>query len=276
VEDYDEAERSHRFFETALAATRGEASAETRSCSICLDDDIPREQLSITSCAHVFHTDCIAEVAAKLGNCPVCRNRLDASKDLTRLAAEEAPALDEGARGVPELQPDAEVARKFGSKLAAMAARLTAIREQGEKAIVFCQWEDLKRKIADALGAIGLSHLELSGNVYQRSEVIRCFQEDNGANTASILLMSLENSASGTNLTAANHVVFVHPMSAASTERAIAYEAQAIARCRRWGQGKSEVHCWRFVTRGIIEEAITAEHQQDLWNMYLQDSKSGS
>ena len=50
--------------------------------------------------------------------------------------------INTGARGVPELQPDAEVARKFGSKLAAMAARLTAIREQGEKAIVFWQWED--------------------------------------------------------------------------------------------------------------------------------------
>ena len=30
---------------------------------------------------------------------------------------------------------------RFGSKLAAMAARLQAIKEQGEKAIVFCQWE---------------------------------------------------------------------------------------------------------------------------------------
>merc|ERR1712232_615955 len=86
-----------------------------------------------------------------------------------------------------------------------------------------------------------------------------------------ILLLSLEHSASGTNLTAANHIVFVHPMSAASSERAVSYEAQAIGRCRRWGQSKSEVHCWRFVTRGTIEEAITAEHQQDLWSTYLRD-----
>lgn len=35
-------------------------------------------------------------------------------------------------------------------------------------------------------------------------------------------------------------VVFVHPMHAISAERAVAYEAQAIARCRRYGQEKTE------------------------------------
>jgi SNF2 family DNA or RNA helicase len=257
------------FFEHALAATRGESSAEQRTCSICLDEDIPREQLSITSCAHIFHTECIAEVVAKMGTCPICRQRLDAARDLTSLAAEEA---DQGKE--PEAEADAEVARKFGSKLALMTARLQAIKEQGEKAIVFCQWEDLKRKIADALGAIGLSYFELCGNVYQRSEVIRQFQEESGPDTAHVLLLSLENSASGTNLTAANHVVLVHPMSAASSERAVSFEAQAIGRCRRWGQLKSEVHCWRFVTRGTIEEAITADHQRDLWKTYLGNSST--
>ena len=34
-------------------------------------------------------------------------------------------------------------------------------------------------------------------------------------------------------------VVFVHPMHAASAEKAVAYEAQAIARCRRYGQEKT-------------------------------------
>merc|ERR1712232_213649 len=58
--------------------------------------------------------------------------------------------------------------------------------------------------------------------------------------------------------------VFVHPMDAASAEMAVAYEAQAIGRCRRWGQQRSEVHCWRFVTRGTIEEEITSRHRQEL------------
>jgi SNF2 family DNA or RNA helicase len=272
VDAYDAVYRSHCFLENALAATRGEASAEQRSCSICLDEDIPREELSITSCAHIFHTACIAEVVAKMGSCPICRKRLDASKDLTALAAEAPPEDDRTSHAPDELDP--EIASKFGSKLAAIAARLQAIKAQGEKAIVFCQWEDLKRKVAAALGLIGLDYFELSGNVYKRSEVIRRFQEETGPDVAHVLLLSLEHSASGTNLTAANHIVFVHPMNAVSSEKAVSYEAQAIGRCRRWGQAKNEVHCWRFVTRGTIEEAITADHRRDLWKTYLDESQA--
>eukprot|EP00747_Dinoflagellata_sp_TGD_P072125 gnl/TRDRNA2_/TRDRNA2_157342_c1_seq1.p1 gnl/TRDRNA2_/TRDRNA2_157342_c1~~gnl/TRDRNA2_/TRDRNA2_157342_c1_seq1.p1 ORF type:complete len:390 (+),score=70.35 gnl/TRDRNA2_/TRDRNA2_157342_c1_seq1:37-1170(+) len=288
------ASRSLRFFERALAATRGEASAEHRTCSICLDEDIPAQELSITVCAHVFHTACIAEVAAKFGTCPECRHKIDVSKDITALSAELAAAdqVQQVAGRVPRtgkrrrdaacsgsvLEPSCssspEIAKRFGSKLAAIAARLREIGRAGEKVIVFCQWEDLKRKVADSLGVLGITHFQLTGNVYQRSEVIRRFQEERGEGSTHVLLLSLEHSASGTNLTAANHVVFVHPMSAVSAEKAVSYEAQAIGRCRRWGQERPEVHCWRFVVRGTVEEAITAEHQRELWKHHLQCAPS--
>merc|ERR1712190_582889 len=168
-----------------------------------------------------------------------------------------------------EAKSNAQLRSQFGSKLAVMAERLLEIGSKGEKAIVFCQWEDLKGKLADALGAFGVDHFQLRGNVYQRSEVLRKFQEECGEGATHVLLLSLEHSASGTNLTAANHVVFVHPMNAASADRAVAYEAQAIARCRRFGQEKPEVHCWRFVVRGTVEEKITAEHRKELWDTHL-------
>jgi len=280
---YDVAARSLAFFDKTLAATRGEASAEHRSCSICLDDDIPSEELSITLCAHVFHTGCIAEVLAKFGTCPECRHRLDPAKDITQLVAEIAiadkaktagePAAAKRRRNLPVVNngKTAEVARQFGSKLAAIVSRLQDIERKGEKAIVFCQWEDLKRKVASALSACQVRHFELAGNIYQRGEVIRRFQEDRGETAICVLLLSLEQSASGTNLTAANHIVFVHPMSAASPEKAVSYEAQAIGRCRRWGQQRSEVHCWRFVTRGTVEETITTRHCSDLWQNHLRE-----
>lgn len=285
VEAFDVASRSQQFFERTLAATRGEASAEQRACSICLDDDIPCEQLSITACAHVFHTGCLKDVVAQFGSCPVCRTRLDAGKDVTCLSAELAAADKAatnparpgkggsgGGRGQSAKGRKADfaaLASKFGSKLAAMAERLQEISRKGEKAIVFCQWEDLKRKIAEALSAFGIQHFQLSGNIYQRGDVIRRFQGESGENATPVLLLSLEHSASGTNLTAASHVVFVHPMNASSAERAVSYEAQAIGRCRRWGQLRPEVHCWRFVVRGTVEEAITAEHRRELWEHHL-------
>lgn len=280
VEGYDAATRSLRFFERALAATQGEASAEERACSICLDDDIPCEQLAITVCAHVFHAECLTEVVQKFGTCPVCRHKLDLARDVTRLSAElqeaaPAPAARPRCKG-PSGESQADLARKFGSKLAAMAAHLQEIGRKGEKAIVFCQWEDLKRKIADALGAFGIAYFQLEGSIYKRGESLRRFQEERGEDVTRVLLLSLEHSASGTNLTAANHVIFVHPMCALSAERAVAHEAQAIGRCRRWGQEMSEVHCWRFVTRGTIEETITSEHQRDLWRHHLSSSGAGA
>ena len=71
---------------------------------------------------------------------------------------------------------------------------------------------------------------------------------------AFVLLLSLEHAASGSNLTAANHVIFVHPMNADTLSSAVAYERQALARVRRVGQERAEVHVWRFVTRETVEE----------------------
>ena len=34
---------------------------------------------------------------------------------------------------------------------------------------------------------------------------------------------------------------------------------QAIGRVRRWGQPRSEVHVWRFVAGGTIEEAMARD-----------------
>lgn len=76
--------------------------------------------------------------------------------------------------------------------------------------------------------------------------------------------MSLQESASGTNLTAANHVIIVHPMEALTREEAVAFEMQAIGRVRRPGQER-KIHIWRFVTMNTIEQKITEDHQRELW-----------
>merc|ERR1712113_897286 len=79
-----------------------------------------------------------------------------------------------------------------------------------------------------------------------------------------VLLLSLQDSASGTNLTAGSHVVFVHPMLASTAERAVAQELQAIGRARRHGQQRDTLHVWRFVTNGTLELEITKHHLKTL------------
>ena len=43
--------------------------------------------------------------------------------------------------------------------------------------LVFCQWEDLKKHIAETLQTMGVPHLQLSGSIYQRSDILRRFQD---------------------------------------------------------------------------------------------------
>merc|ERR1712107_643635 len=118
---------------------------------------------------------------------------------------------------------------------------------------------------AAALAEVGIPAVQLQGTVSQRASVINDWQNNQSSETF-VLLLSLSQSASGTNLTAASHVVFLHPMLAPTAERAIAYELQAIGRARRHGQQKDVVHVWRFVTVGTLEQALTERHQSALWS----------
>merc|ERR1712187_98375 len=126
--------------------------------------------------------------------------------------------------------------------------------KRDERAIVFCQFADLELRISQALSEFGIKHARLSAakDIFERTAVLDSFQQKRGKR---VLLLSLEQSASGTNLTAANHVLLIHPMAASTVERAVAFEQQAIGRCVRLGQ-KRTVTVWRFATKGTVEEVL--------------------
>lgn len=168
------------------------------------------------------------------------------------------------AEAFEELQDEGSKFAKYGSKIETLVKHTQKIQQAdpAAKMICFVQWEDLKRKISSALEEFGVPHHVLQGSVWGRQAALRRFQyEDSGPR---MLLLSLEESASGTNLTAANHVLIVHPMEAQSQEEAVAFEMQAVGRVRRPGQQK-KIHIWRFVTLDTIEQQITEEHQKELW-----------
>merc|ERR1711920_962790 len=114
------------------------------------------------------------------------------------------------------------------------------------------------------MGEFGISCAQLQGSTSARGNIIQDWQT-NDASSTYVLILSLAQSASGTNLTAASHVVFLHPMLASTAERAVGHELQAIGRARRHGQRRETVHVWRFVTADTVEQAITERHQAALW-----------
>eukprot|EP00392_Amoebophrya_sp_AT5.2_P005293 g5302.t1 len=140
-----------------------------------------------------------------------------------------------------------------------------------DKVILFVQWEDLKRRISRALDEFGVPHMKLQGSTHQKREILRKFKSSapgaeggnanascTGDETARVLILSMEDAASGANLTVANHVFLIHPFHSDSDEVCENYEKQAVGRVLRYGQ-KKPVKVWRFVTRNTVEEEILKE-----------------
>ena len=102
----------------------------------------------------------------------------------------------------------------------------------------------------------------VKGNVWARNSAIRKFKmgkTHNGIDNK-VIMLSLKNAASGTNLTEATHIFFVEPINAPRDEsRAI--EEQAIARACRIGQKKQVI-----LTRLLIENTIEEEIYRDNYN----------
>ncbi len=46
-------------------------------CSICLENIINEEHKNITTCNHIFHSECMAKWMSLNHNCPLCRKNLD-------------------------------------------------------------------------------------------------------------------------------------------------------------------------------------------------------
>eukprot|EP00747_Dinoflagellata_sp_TGD_P046604 gnl/TRDRNA2_/TRDRNA2_144530_c1_seq1.p1 gnl/TRDRNA2_/TRDRNA2_144530_c1~~gnl/TRDRNA2_/TRDRNA2_144530_c1_seq1.p1 ORF type:complete len:380 (+),score=54.02 gnl/TRDRNA2_/TRDRNA2_144530_c1_seq1:576-1715(+) len=250
-----------------------EDQPEQRTCCQCLDEGIDLSRLAITPCAHSFCTDCLRTHVDAAQSCSSCSQPLKMC-DVRPLVANQAGVADTsqwaGAATVTPLAAlpnDRWAARfnSFGTKLSVLVQKLLEMHDQDStaKAIVFVQFDDLKYQVAAALREGGVAAAQLKGSVSQRATIIRDWQENPDSRTF-VLLLSLAESASGTNLTSASHIVFVHPMLASTEDRAAAQELQAIGRARRHGQLRDTLHVWRFVAADTLEEPITQRHQRAL------------
>lgn len=246
--------RSLQFYRAQLRGVTG-GSREEEECPVCLEPMSEIKNLAILPCAHIFHTACARAVLQQQQKCPNCQQPVQL-KEISAMVMElQAPQPAPAAPPAAELTP---VLRAHGSKLNAVAQRLRAIRREDPAAqvIVFVQWLDLEEKVAKAFAAHGVPFVRPVGKA-SLGDDMRHFQEGRGP---WVLILSLERAASGLQLTAANHVVFVHPMNASSLSVARDYEHQAIGRIRRIGQKRDSVHVWRFVTRDTVEEHISMLH----------------
>ena len=138
------------------------------------------------------------------------------------------------------------------AKLEALLERLEALREQGQKALVFSQFTSLLSIVRERLDERVIVHEYLDGQTRDRAERVARFQSDEGCG---VFLISLKAGGLGLNLTAAEYVFLLDPWWNP------AVEAQAIDRAHRIGQTRHVV-AYRLLARGTVEDKVVELQKQ--------------
>ena len=121
-------------------------------------------------------------------------------------------------------------------KLIKLIKQITQNKEN--RIIIFSQWDSLLNLINNTLKEIEINNVRCKGTAYHRNAAIMKFKkglESKKKTRTAIILLSLENAASGTNLTEATHIFLVDPIRG-TKESVKATEDQAIGRAHRVGQ----------------------------------------
>lgn len=92
--------------------------------------------------------------------------------------------------------------------------------------LIFVQFPDLMKKVAEALDAHSIKFLEIKGSAAAKSSNLLKYQNDSSERV--LLLNVMDESASGANLTVANHAIFLSPLLTQSQEQYNACETQAV------------------------------------------------
>jgi len=208
-------------------------------CCICMDEmKLP----VMTNCGHLYCSLCLNECITQRGEiCPMCKANLKGKEII--VVKKKTNSNDNS---------DNPLIKKYGSKLGKLISYVKSLVELDDsRIIIFSQWDDMLSLISKTLIDNDINNSFVKGNIWRRTSAITKFQEgvDN-----KVIMLSLKNAASGTNLTNATHIFFVEPINA-SKEEINAIESQAIARACRIGQ-KETVSVIRILIKDTIEEEI--------------------
>ena len=132
------------------------------------------------------------------------------------------------------------------AKFEELLPRLTALREEGEKTLVFSQFTSLLALLRAQLDPLGIPYAYLDGATVDRRAQVERFQNEPDCG---LFLVSLKAGGLGLNLTAASYVFLLDPWWNP------AVEAQAIDRAHRIGQTQP-VFAYRLIAEDTVEERI--------------------
>ncbi|THH14984.1 hypothetical protein EW146_g5422 [Bondarzewia mesenterica] len=238
--------RSLRYFTAVRDLQKQREVPLVVSCPSCGREEVPIEDIAVlSSCGHAGCLACVNACATEekcvysdSGECKALARMLNVVKGESL--------------GVDDEQRDGK-GKHFGLKLEKIIHLIKKRIQSTERMLIFVQFPDLMKKVAEALEANKIQFLEIKGSASAKSKSLEKFQQEGKERV--LLLNVMDESASGANLTCANHAIFLSPLLATSQEIYDACETQAIGRLRRYGQ-TSLVHIWRFLTTDTIDVEI--------------------
>ncbi|MGN6729427.1 MAG: DEAD/DEAH box helicase, partial [Rhodanobacteraceae bacterium] len=159
---------------------------------------------------------------------------LDALLKLRQVCCDPRLVKLEAARGVRD-----------SAKFELLMDMLPALLSEGRKVLLFSQFTEMLKLIANELERHRIPYVMLTGETRDRAEPVQRFQEGD----VPLFLLSLKAGGVGLNLTAADTVIHYDPWWNPAAE------AQASDRAHRIGQDKP-VFVFRLITSGTVEERI--------------------
>ncbi len=211
---------------------------EEENCIICYDN---MNDPMLTPCGHIFCDHCITLCINNKPECPLCKTNVTYDK----LVKINKP-------NIPQIITTNPLIMKYGTKLGKLIQMVRELLAQDSRIIIFSQWDEMLLLIRKSMSENEIDCSFISGNVYCRNKAITKFKL--GGKDNSVILLSLQNSASGINLTEATHIFFVEPIDD-TKENINAIESQAIGRAVRTGQ-KQVTQIIRILCKNTIEEDI--------------------
>ena len=150
---------------------------------------------------------------------------------------------------------------EYGSRLGNIIELIESLPDD-EQVLLFVQFEDVMLNMAQGLEDAGISNYALAKSTGRKMvEMMNDFQDNDGEDKKKVLLLNPSSeTASGINLTNANHVIFASPLLTNTQQSYDALMTQSIGRAKRYGQ-QNTVHVYRFVALKTADVDILQERE---------------
>ncbi|KAJ7224160.1 hypothetical protein GGX14DRAFT_424530 [Mycena pura] len=243
--------RSLRFFTAVRDLQKQREVPLDVSCTACGRQSLPIGDISVlSSCGHMGCSDCVRDCADK----EECIYRASGA---CISAARVLNIVKGDTLGVDDELRDGR-GKHYGKKLEDVIELIKRKIAKDDRVLVFVQFPDLMKKVTEAFKDNHVRFLEIKGSASAKSKALESFQHDSAERV--LLLNLMDESASGANLTSANHAIFLSPLLAPSQEIYEACMTQAVGRLVRFGQTK-HVNIWRYRTRDTMDEEIYSQRE---------------